>query len=384
MVPPADYPAIDAEVKPGANLANIVKGQKEGAAFLLKAGSYAGFTIAPKEGQEIHGEPGAVMDGGGRLVTAIASSASNWGLYGLTIKRYKGESQKGAIRVGKSCTLDRVTIEDITLSALSKDDADKLKIQRSVFRRIGQSACVGGGGDDVVLGAPADYAGDPKELGNLFEDVNPKRVGTGFNAAAFKHSAQKGLVARGNTVKRCGVNGIWGDVNANAALIADNHFEDVAGNATFWEISFAAKILRNHFLRCGMYASTWGYHAGCLIAHSPDCEVGYNTFEDCRKAISCIQQGREDHKVGPLGRHELKDLWVHHNKVIRPTFIAAGVLAGSDAVWDPFKASANIRFDFNEYVLKSVSAKLWRWKGSTDFKGWQAAGHDKNGTLKAA
>ncbi|MCA1737076.1 MAG: right-handed parallel beta-helix repeat-containing protein, partial [Actinobacteria bacterium] len=89
-------PAGAIVVNPGSNLASLVGSNPAGTAFLIKAGTHVGQSVAPKDGNQFIGEPGAILDGN-KAQFAFAGVAANVVIQGLIIEDYTNSPQLGAI-----------------------------------------------------------------------------------------------------------------------------------------------------------------------------------------------------------------------------------------------------------------------------------------------
>jgi hypothetical protein len=185
--------------------------------------------------------------------------------------------------------------------------------------------------------------------------------------------------------------GLWMDYwKANSALpeVYDNVFEDNLRWGFFWEVSESLVFYQNFIkdneadpalggaamAQASVTSADGAAHAGLGI------EVHHNDFD-------MTPQGsigtRRLWMVRDDGRARCKDVDVHHNRFwLRNTPVAEGGQVGVTGDATTF-AEPSIHFDYNLYMVTTMSANLWRWGisgGAVDWATWQSSGHDANGT----
>lgn len=386
--PPGDDPPPDSgpgdtpdtqgvRVTLGQSIQAVVEKSPVGTTFILASGRHVKQSVRPKDGMTFVGEAGAVMDGGGTVQYAFDGrrGQSNVTIRNLVIENYSPAPQDGAV-MGKGSLGWKVEDNEIRYNTgnvqhkgcarsagcggMGIKIGDRMVVRNNYLHHNDQYG-VGGDGNDVLI------QGNEISFNNYREAVR-----IGFGSGGTKFVGTRNLVVRDNYVHDNHGNGIWTDIKNSNVLVEGNRVFDNYQQGIFHEISYSA-VIRNNVVRGNGFGdrSDWAYGAGILVAHSSNVEVYGNTVEDNWNGIMGIQQDR--------GEYHLENLWVHDNTV-KMGRGGSGV-AGSGGSNDPFASSSNNRFDRNGYVVPSSMNQPFRWKGSTTWSGWRAAGQDARGTL---
>jgi hypothetical protein len=174
------------------------------------------------------------------------------------------------------------------------------------------------------------------------------------------------LVVRNNRFHDNLCNGIWLDILTAGALVEGNVSERNVADGFRTEISYNVTFRNNVAADNG--------RGGIIINNTPGATVVGNTvMGNAGAAISLGYSGRTD-PVSPLGPHETRNADVHDNTVV----LRRGDVTGMrSSVRGDCYAGWNNRFYRNQYVLPSLSERMFLWNGSKlTWSQWQAAGND--------
>jgi parallel beta-helix repeat protein len=378
--PPSGIP-----ISPGQSIQSAVSANPNGTTFIIKAGTHVNQSVTPKDGDRFIGEPGAILDGGGTVVSAFSSGSArpaNVTIRGLEIRNYGATSSSadfygvGAITGGGNSASDGTRGWMVDSNYIHDNRGQGLRIGHTMTvrgNRIVHNAgpfALSGIGDSTLI------VGNELATSNYVGTYNP-----GFGAGGFKIVLSTGVVIRGNNIHNNTGYGAWGDIANRSMTFDGNTIDDNTHAGIFYEISYGCLVTNNIVRRNGLgNASNWMYPAGILIAHSPDCEVSNNTVTDNVHGIVGIQQTRTDDMV--YGPHVLERLWVHDNTITHDASggYAAGIGSGVGSA--PYSATANNRFDRNRYSVTSANGSPFTWAdGGRSWTSWRGYGQDLSGTF---
>lgn len=338
-------------VNPGNNLASLVGSNPAGTAFWIKAGTHVGQSVAPKDGNQFIGEPGAILDGN-KAQFAFAGVAANVVIQGLVIEDYTNAPQLGAIHGSGSgwLVLDNEIRYNGTAGVVVP--AGSLVSGNNIHHN-GQIGLKAVGANVVIDGNEIAY-------NNYLDafDMNWEAGGTKFLDTA-------NLIVRNNYVHDNHGAGLWTDYNNHGTLYEANVTINNYGPGIFHEISGAAVIRNNRVEGNG---HRW-YLGGILVANSTGVEVANNTLTGNNGGVMALNQVRDSWVT--------KNLWVHDN-VASYTTGQTGIFA--EANGDVIYGAWGNRFDANSYVAVSGSAPF-RWVGDVAWDAWRAAGMDVSGSF---
>ena len=348
-------------LRPGVDAQAVVNAHPEGATFVLAAGVHWGFSVKPRSGQTFMAEPGAVLDGQGRVGSAFYAFAhpadtppNQVSIVGaaksqrLVVRNYSTapQNQVGAIhcQVDTRPSLglaDSWRVQWVELAAnwsTGLRTCNRMVVRENYIHHNGQLG-MGGLGEGVVV------VGNEIAFNKTRPEVDPEWEGGGA-----KWTRTYGLVVRDNYVHDNYGPGLWTDTdNLNttyeANLVANNEREGI-----YHEISGAAVIRANTLVGNGRAHNVWLWGAGIVVAGSDHVEVVGNVLRDNVNGISGIQQARGSGRYGP---HLVSHLWVHDNSIDRSG--GSGVVQdnGDQGVW-----SRSNRFENNTYT--NGSWFIWR------------------------
>lgn len=361
-------PDPDVILEPGDDVASIVSAQPPGTVFLFSAGRYPHATIAPKDFQVFIGEPGAVLDGGGRTEYAFKGFGSNVTISHLEITGYVPPIQHAPIIAkthqgqegGDGWVVQYCHVHHNATAGISVSD-------RGVMRanHVHHNGQIG-----IVVGwAPNGALVEDNEVhDNNYEDGDEWRD---WEDGGSKFAHTDGLIVRGNYVYDNIGPGLWTDIDNINTLYENNVVIGNTRMGIYHEISYSAVIRDNIIERNGLKNDSWLWGAGIAIAASQDVEITGNYLEGNGNGVSLIQQNRG---VGAFGPYLVRNVYVSGNTIVKTSSSQqSGAVqdTGSDAIFD-----RNNRFRNNRYVVPSLAGAFWTWEGrDLDFEGWVASGH---------
>ena len=348
-LPVALVPADAERVEVGQSLQQTLDRIGEGGVAVLSSGVHTGQSARPLHGQEIIGEPGAVLRGEGSPF-AFRSGATGVVIQGLVIEGYEPEEKAGVIQGeqgARSWTIYGNEIHhngEVGIVAKSGWDISENRIHHN--GRYG----VNGSGSQVRLVAN-EIACNALDYGSTSDSA----------ATKFVHTSDL-LMSRNNVHHNFG-NGLWVDINNVDFRIEGNRTDGNAYSGIFVEISCGGVVRDNDVLRNG-FGSTRPAgmeNAGILVTNSPGVEVLDNRLADNAKGIGAVQWAHGNRVAGDRCVPELRDLRVQDNEITQEAGLVAGIDATIDrgSVWT---AWGNTFLD-NIYVLGSEAR--FRWEGST-------------------
>jgi parallel beta-helix repeat protein len=345
-VPPAPTPSScgggGVSIGTGDDAQSVVNAHAAGSTYIVKAGThYRNFSVRPKSGDTFCGEPDAILDGGRSLQFAFYGGGTNVTLDSITVQNYNTGRQNAAIHPDQNATGWVVR----NVSALRNywaglQAADGMKILGGHYNDNDQLGIAGGTTTEVTLdGLDSDPA--------TFDGPEMARNRTVHASCDFEAGGMKWVIGR-VTIRNAHVHdnacrGLWGDINANGALIENNLVEDNWAEGIFYEISQNAIIRNNRVYRNGNgHRSGWYWDGGITVASSSGVEVYGNRLSGNYNGITGTQQDRTD-STPPT--HLLDDYHVHDNLICAVG--AGGEPTGVEADNGANLASRDITFNNN-------------------------------------
>lgn len=350
-------------LRPGDNAQAAVDAHPEGTAFVLTSGVHHGFSVKPRSGQSFHAEPGAVLDGGGRVASAFYAFRSpddappnKVSIQGagktepLVVRNYSSapREQVGAIH----CHVDtrpRLGLADgWTLQWLEVKDnwstgiraCNNMMVRENSIHHNGQLGIGGSWAHAVVV-----------EGNEIWANKTRPEVDPNWEAGGAKFALTNGLVVLNNYVHDNQATGLWTDIEAWNTNYEGNVVVNNAGAGIQHEISHAARIVSNTVVGNGWSYHEWLWGAGIVVAASDNVEVTGNLVRGNANGIAGIQQNRVNRSSVP---YLLTDLWVHDN-----TIDASG---GSGVVQDDNDRGVWSRNRFERNTYRNGS--WFTWEGS--------------------
>jgi parallel beta-helix repeat protein len=205
--------------------------------------------------------------------------------------------------------------------------------------------------------------------GNDISNNNYAGFDAGWEAGGSKFAGSKDLVVRNNIVRDNAGPGLWADVYNMRTTFAGN---TVTGNTVgiFEEISYGATITGNSISGNGRGYHVWLWGAGIAVAASPDVTVSGNHLQGNGNGIVGIQQRRGTGPQGPLVVSRLK---VDDNTVTD---------SGLSGLGQDYDSTPDIDSRGNSVSGNRYVGGGFQHKSAIDWKTWQAAGMDRNGSWR--
>lgn len=299
-------------------------------------------------------------------VTTAAFVGSSQGVVirGLTIEKFANPAQFGAIhnystpvQIGKGWVIEQNNIQLNHGTGIRADE--EALVRKNYIHHNGQLGINAQGRSAIIEENEIAYN-------------NTRRFDYYWEAGGTKFVRTVDMIVRQNYVHHNSGPGLWTDGYNSGVRYEDNVVEDNQGPGIFHEISYSAIITNNTVKRNGF---SWGWYmgAGILIAASSDTEVRGNRVFDNANGIIAMQQDRGS---GPQGVHQVKNVYVHDNRVA----MAAGATGlGFDPKYTGVRSANGNRFDANIYELgKQTQPFVWLGKAMTKEE-WVRQGQDKTG-----
>jgi hypothetical protein len=281
---------------------------------------------------------------------AFQGTASNVIIHNLTIEKYGGYGQIGAIR-GQDSTNWVITGNTVRLNSgagITFGDGTQIIDNRVVYNgQIG----ISGEGDNVLVQfneiAKNNYAG-----------YNPA-----WEAGGTKFVATEGLIVRANYVHQNNGPGLWTDIDNIHTRYEHNLVVNNQGAGILHEISYNA-IIRDNIVRYNQNQDVSVYLGGQIaLSSSGNVDIIHNdvvTGRDGGNAIVVIQQERG---TGQYGTYEARDNRIQDNQIVflntTGEMAAATDIADADWFWQ------SNDFLRNEYYGLRDDLQLWGWRDAT-------------------
>jgi parallel beta-helix repeat protein len=297
---------------------------------------------------------------------AFAGSEANITVKNLTVEKYANSAQMGAF-VGTNTTgwiLDGNQVRWNHGVGISMGSG--WKVLHNNVHHNGQLGIATSGGRSNIL---VD--------GNEIAYNNTAGFDPFWEAGGGKFLKAYNLTVRNNYVHHNTGMGLWTDTSYPTTIYESNRVTDNAYGGIYHEVSYDAVIRYNTCERNGLAKTGALRYGGISVDNSPNVQIYGNTVSNNRDGIGARQL---THPVttGPYGPLQLKNLYVHDNKV---TMSQSGGYSGviqyvSD---NSYYTSRNNRFVKNTYYL-SGTAMYFSWYGAprTDSQ-WRGYGEDVGG-----
>ena len=295
----------------GDNAQRVVDAHAAGTTYLVKAGVHAGnFSVEPKTGDRFCGEAGAVLDGGGRLAAAFSGDGRNVTVDSVTVQRYHGGEQSGAIEPDQRAsgwTVRNVSALHNYWAGLFA--ADGMRILGGHYTDNDQLGISGNAATGIVLDGldndPATMDGPELARNHILH------ADCGYEAGGLKWDVGS-ITIRNTIVRDNDCKGLWSDGNGKG-LIENSLVEGNREEGIYIEISQQVVIRNNRVYRNGLGNShTWYWNGGVTVAGSYNVEVYGNRLSGNYNGVTGIQQDRPD-GIPPAGR--LDQFRVHDNVI---------------------------------------------------------------------
>ena len=297
---------------------------------------------------------------------AILSYGWNIRISGLVIEKFANAMQTGAITVGGEGWI----IEQNNIrfnNGIGIFSATRNVVRHNFVHHNGEMG-LAGQGTGIVIDS------------NVISYNNINGVNWAWEGGGAKWVKTTGLVVKNNYSHHNEGPGLWTD-GYNIDTVYDNNLvEDNSVQGIIHEISYAAVIKNNAVRRNGFghpqVNSYWG--AGIEIWQSPNVEIYNNVVEDNAHGITAVMTPRGS---GTYGVHEVRNLYVHDNRIKLSNPQGRSGLAVYGGSGNEYFTSKNNRFARNSYWLNGLSTQkhfLWSDRYLTASE-WRGYGHDVGG-----
>jgi hypothetical protein len=300
------------------------------------------------------------------IALAFYGAATGVQINHVIVEKYGDDAQRGAIgnrREGTAWVVDSVEVRWNHGAGVELGPGSTLS--NSFIHHNGQLGAAMGGLNCTATGNEIAW--------NNYAGYNP-----GWEAGGSKFWATTNLVVESNFVHDNAGPGLWTDDNNVNTLYADNTVTNNLSTGIQHEISYNATIRDNIVKGNGNSQTIWLWNAQISLQNSSNSLVYGNTVEvptNGGNGIAIINQNRGSGTQGP---------WVGANdSVYDNTVTYLGSNGRSGLVDDTGGNTAvNNSFNSNHYILKAGGAGLthWDWFQAFDWKGFQSAGQELNGT----
>jgi hypothetical protein len=303
----------------------------------------------------------------GEMPDAFHGAGENVTIQGLTIEKYAGAQQHGAIECQGGNWLIQGNVVQLNHSrGISAAFCDGVRIVGNTISRNGD------------LGIGCSEAKDAIVEENDIDANNYTRVDVGWEAGGGKWTRTTNLVVRNNRVRDNIGPGLWSDIRAEETLYSGNYVANNSSCGIFYEISRHARIEKNVVMANGRATAgvrdPWLWGAQIMISTSSDVLVEDNTVvvTENGNGVTIIDQNRAV---------DAGDLRASDNRVLRNSIIYQSDVGRTGDTSDYETTPRNNTFDENTYHFfgaKGAKGHFF-WAGSaTDWDGFRAAGNEKN------
>jgi len=301
-----------------------------------------------------------------RTRTAIAISAEDVTVSGLTIEHFASIPQGGALEAGTGW---KVVANEVRWNhgvGVMVIEGDRVTVSGNKVADNGQ------------LGIGQYNSAEGKIIGNLVTRNNTDGFWIAdWESGGIKSTRSSGEVSGNDIVANRGI-GMWSDIAEYDRKIVGNRIRDNAADGIRYEISYRAVIEQNVVEGNGFGTgrgsgpSLWD-GGGINVNTSSDVTVAGNLIKGNRNGIAIQSRTRGD---GPRGLYVLTGVVIEANQVVMDEQTAStGVVENKES---PAKDGA-IRFSRNSYRIGDRSAERFAYRGKTmTWEQWQAAGFDKD------
>jgi parallel beta-helix repeat protein len=302
---------------------------------------------------------------------AFESAAADVLISNLTVEKYGGIAQKGAIhtREGVRWIVENCEVRLNSGGGIGVGTGSK--VQTCDIHHNGQIG-INGHGKDIRI-----------ENNHIWSN-NIRGFDPDWEAGGAKIALSDGVVFRGNHVHDNGGPGLWCDIDCHNVVYENNLIENNQQMGIHHEISFKA-VIRNNVLRNnGGGKRQWFWGADINVAASQDVEVTGNqvTVAPGGCGIMLIDQGRRSEE-GAI--YKTRNNTVHANEMTFEGAPCAGGASDTKPEDENFAiiTNGNNRFDANTYRVRGTSgpARFVWGHDVTDWNGFRRKGMEQNGQL---
>lgn len=307
-------------------------------------------------------DPAGVVIELGTMQDAFHGNAQNVTIRSLTIEKYAGAQQHGAVNCqdGSSWTLNGNTIR--------LNHARGIGFSCDSMRISGNRVTMNGN-----LGIGGCCSRDSVIENNEIDNNNYAHFDPGWEAGGLKTARTTALIARKNNVHDNFGYGLWSDISAIFTIYDSNTVTNNSHGGIFYEISHGAWILHNTVSQNGTDAKGkpgggWLYYGQIIVSTSDHVVVESNavTVGDFGNGITVLDQQRGSDDLGLLAA---RDNLIINNKV---TWQSTSGIIGAASDRDKIFENNNIFEDNTSFGVNPEGHYHWNGSGApwtTDFKG---------------
>ncbi|WP_427894818.1 right-handed parallel beta-helix repeat-containing protein [Kribbella sp. GL6] len=297
-----------------------------------------------------------------RAQTAIANTAENVTVTGLTIEHFASRPQAGALQAGPGWKVLSNEVRWNHAIGIMVSQGDRAEVSRNTVADNGQ------------LGIGQYKSADVRISANLVTRNNTDGFWIAdWESGGIKSTRSSGEVSGNDIVANRGI-GMWSDIAEYDRRITGNRIRDNAADGIRYEISYAGVIDQNVVEHNGFgtgrgSGGTLWDGGGINVNTSSDVQVRGNLIKDNRNALSIQSRTRGD---GPRGTYVLRNVLVEGNLfVMTDPSSTLGVVENKKSPTQP----GAITFRRNSYQ----GADKFAYHGkSLTWSQWQQSGFDKD------
>lgn len=324
-----------------------------------------------------------------------AVNASNVRLSGLTFQHFASPSQQGAVFLtsGSDWEIDHCIFQWNHGIGCHTANSLSLHFHHNSVHHNGQ----------LGVGSNACH-GSVYENNEIYENNTDLYYGGDWESGGIKITHGDDVIVRGNNIHDNTGIAVWYDIDNQRGIINNNDINNNYADGVRFEISYGCKIYDNRLAGNGTEyglgpgrggTDKWSMVsvAAINVNSSPDVEIYNNIIGINQNGIGTQQRDRGN---GAYGLRDLKNLYVHHNTIYMTTGGSSGFGEGSSGLDTlamngipsaPYYdvAQKNNRFDWNTYLVDSLSKTRFAWSENyRTFASFQSFGQEANGTCTIA
>jgi len=319
------------------------------------------------------------------FITQYAPLASNVTFIGLTIEKFAGPTQYGAIGHqygGPGWIMLNNELRYNHSAGIVIGNQGSGSIARGNYIHDNGALGITGGGASSILVANNEMANNGYAGYDCSNGCGGVKFGEVYNATML-----------GNYIHDSTGYGLWCDVdcgldgsgNSAPVIFQNNYIANNQAAGIFCEISHYCNIFDNIVLNNGANGGGWAWGAGIGIAATDHATIYNNIVSGNFNGIDAAQQSRGN--SGITGQpYEVTNLYVHDNviTITAASQIAAGIYT-DDGDYSLFTPADNNVFKNNIYNGLSLNSYAFIWWSNNNWyqtaSSWQAVGNDTSGVF---
>lgn len=304
----------------------------------------------------------------GEMPDAFHGAGQNVTIKGLTIEKYAGAQQHGALNCESGNWLIQGNVIQLNHArGIGFGHCDGIRILGNTVSRNGNLGIGGYQTKNAIV------------EGNEIDGNNYARIDRGWEAGGGKWSSTTDLVVSNNSVRDNLGPGLWSDIGAEGTLYSGNLVMNNSSAGIFYEIGRHARIEKNTVAANGnpLWRDPWLWDAQILVSTSSDVVVENNIVFVTKygNGITIVDQNRGTDAIG--------ELRASNNRVIGNSITYEGDTGTSGGTSDREKTFQNNNvFDANTYHFLGAKGPRghFYWAGSpVEWEDFRLAGNEKSG-----